>query len=958
MSLTKNRTVTTSMKYSLASTSALALIAMLASGAAYAQNPQAAQADVEIETMTVTGTRVQRDGYQAPTPITVVGAEQIERASSNNIADFVNELPQLSGSATPANSNSALSSGLAGLNALNLRNLGAARTLVLLDGQRSVSSSLTGVVDINTFPQALVERVEVVTGGASAAYGSDALSGVVNFILNKKFTGVKGEVSGGTTTYGDDDQWNASLAAGTEFLDGRGHLLASFEAAHRDGIYGTGDRDWNKTGTFLIDTNPAYVAGNGQPERIIASGAQISTATRGGIITNTALRGTAFGPGGTPYNFVYGSQTRDPWTIGGDWQANQLNESVTLSSPEDRKGVFGRASLDVSDDVNLYVQASWNRDHVINSSSEQYHLGDLTMRSDNAFIPASVAARLAAANITSFSFGKFITDLPRRGTDNIREVQRYVVGAEGKVDLFGDAWSWDAYYQKGVTDASQTLPSVTNNARFAEAIDAVRNPAGQIVCRSTLTNPTNGCAPLNLFGEGVASAAALAYVLGSPHRDETYKQDVAAFSITGEPFSTWAGPVSMATGAEWRRESVDGVVDPIYSAGWRNGNFLVSKGKYDVTEGFLETVVPLAKDSSLAHSLEINGAVRATDYSTSGYVTTWKLGATYEPIPDIRFRATRSRDIRAPNLAELFTNGVSNTSTVRDPTRNNAVTAYTGLRVGNPNLDPEKADTLGLGVVLQPTFIPGFNASADYYNIKIDGAIGMIQPQETVDLCFQGVQVYCDAITRGVNATGAPVFTRILRQPFNLISQQSRGIDFEASYLRPADTFFNGVDGDISLRFLATHFLENYSNTGLATPTDTAGSNSEDGPPNWRYTLSLNYSNDMLGVTLTGRGISSGTINNAYVVCTSGCPLSTTTNPTFNSNHLAGAFYIDTNFVYKFQAGESDMQAYLNIKNILNKDPAIVPRDGAGGGFFAYAANPTLYDTLGRVFKAGIRFKM
>ena len=948
----------------MAAASAGALIAALASAPAHAQNtdetPAASeQADDNSEpAITVTGTRVQRDGYQAPTPLTVIGSEQIQNSASANVADFVNDLPQLSGSATPANSNSAISSGLAGLNALNLRNLGSSRTLVLLDGQRSVASSLTGVVDINTFPQALVERVEVVTGGASAAYGSDALSGVVNFVLDKDFTGIKGEISGGVTTYGDDQRYNASLAAGFEFAGGRGHVLLSGELAHADGIYGTGDRAWNKTGTFIIDTNPAYVAGNGQPERLVASGAQISNSTPGGIITSTALRGIAFGPGGQTYNFVYGAQTKDPWTIGGNWQANQLNESVTLTSPEDRQGVFGRVSFDVTPDISLYVQASWNRDHVINSSSEQYHLGDLTIKADNAFLPQSVRDEAQRLGITQFSFGKFITDLPRRGTDNERTVQRYVVGGEGHFTIGESQWAWNAYYQRGVTNSSQTLPAITNTSRFNAAIDAVRHPTtGQIVCRSTLASPNNGCVPLNLFGTGVANPAAIDYVIGSPHRDETYTQDVAAFSITGEPFSTWAGPVSLATGAEWRRETVDGVVDPVYSSGWRNGNFLVSKGQYDVKEAFLELVVPLAKELPLAHSLEINGAVRATDYSTSGYVTTWKVGGTWEPIPDIRFRATRSRDIRAPNLSELFTAGVANTSTVRDPTRGNAVTSYTGLRVGNPNLTPEIAETLGLGVVFQPSFIPGFNASVDYYNIDIADAIGSITPQETVDYCFAGNTTACNAITRGTNAGGQPIFSQILRQPFNLVSQTARGIDFEASYVRPLDSIVPGAPGRIAFRVLATHYLKNYSNNGISPATDTVGSNGDNGPPNWRYAINLNYSTDSIGVTLGGRGISSGTIDNMFVECASACPASTTANPTISSNYLPGAFYLDASFVYKFNVGGARVQTFVNVKNLTNADPAIVPRDGAGGGFFAFAANPTLYDSLGRVFRVGIRFE-
>ena len=332
---------------------ATASLAALVQGHAQAQTPaQTAQA-APVEEIVVTGTRVQRDGYEAPTPLTVVGVEQIEAAAPTNIAEFVQSMPQIAGSATPQNSNSSISSGTAGLNTLNLRNLGSTRTLVLLDGQRSVGSTLDGNVDVSTFPQALISRVDVVTGGASAAYGSDALSGVVNFILDKKYTGVKGELSGGVTTYGDDRSWKVSLTAGTAFAGGRGHFLLSGEIVAKDGIFGN-TRPWNNLGAYTV-VNPAYSATNtGVPQWLVVYGAQPSNATRGGIITSTALKGIAFGNDGTPYQFQYGSLTVDPWTVGGNWQANQFNNEGSLDGAEKRQGVFTRASYDITDDVNIY----------------------------------------------------------------------------------------------------------------------------------------------------------------------------------------------------------------------------------------------------------------------------------------------------------------------------------------------------------------------------------------------------------------------------------------------------------------------------------------------------------------------------------------------------------------------------------------------------------------------------
>ncbi|MHB1207350.1 MAG: TonB-dependent receptor domain-containing protein [Rhodospirillaceae bacterium] len=948
-------------QHALTTVSASALLIALTAGGAQAQTPapaQAAQAPGAVEEIIVTGTRVQRDGYEAPTPLTVIGIEQIEAAAPTNIAEFVNSMPQISGSATPQTSNSSISSGTAGLNTLNLRNLGSTRTLVLLDGQRSVGSTLENIVDVNTFPQALISRVDVVTGGASAAYGSDALSGVVNFVLDKKFQGVKGEVSGGVTTYGDDRSWKVSMTTGQSFAGDRGHFLLSGEIIAKDGIFGN-NRAWNNTGTYTI-VNPAYTATNGQPHFIVVSGAQPDTATRGGIITSTALKGIAFGAGGTPYQFNYGAATLDPWTVGGNWQANQLNNEGTLDGAEKRQGVFTRFAYDVTDNVNIYVQASWNNVRVTQNSAPAYQLGNLTIKADNAFLPANVAAQAAALKITQFGMGKFLSDLPTRGTDNKRRVQRYVIGGEGKFEAFDNTWSWNAYYQKGVTLASETLPMITNNASLASAIDAVRAPNGSIVCRSNLTGGNPACVPLNIFGTGVASQAAINYVIGTPHRNEDFKEDVQAVSITGEPFTTWAGPVSLATGVEHRREAVSGYVPPGYASGWNVGNYLVTTGAYEVTEGFVETVIPLAKDQVWAKAFDLNAAVRATGYSTSGYVTTWKVGASWNLIDDIRFRATRSRDIRAPNLQELFANGASNTNTVQDRFNNNAVTSYVGFTVGNPNLVPEKADTTGLGVVIQPQFFPGFQASFDYYNIDVDGTIDTVSAQNIVDLCFAGRQEYCSAITRGVGSGGAAIFSRILIQPFNFVTKTNRGYDIEASYNTRLDNINDSWGGTVGLRVLATHFLKNYTNTGLVPPTDTVGSvGLSTSIPNWRYTINLTYSNDPVSFSLTGRGFTGGNTNNSYVECASGCRATSSFAETINNNHMNGAFYWDANISYKIPTGEAgETQLFLTVRNLTNKDPEIFAQGPAGVGFLTQASNPTLYDQLGRVFRAGVRFKM
>ena len=924
------------------------------------QKQQTSETEKEFEEIVVTGSRVVRDGYEAPTPLTVVGVEALENNATANVADYMNTMPVFSGSTSPATTQAGVSSATAGVNALNLRGLGTERTLVLLDGQRAVGSLLTGVVNINGFPQGLISRVDVVTGGASAAYGSDALSGVVNFILDKTFSGLKGEVSGGVTTYRDNANWKFGLTAGTPFAGGRGHVLAAVESAHEDGIL-QADREWNSTGLGII-LNPAYTATNGQPERLVLTQVSTSNASPGGIITAGPLKGTAFGPGGAPYQFTYGDIVFDPNMRGGDWKSTELRmkRGPALASREDRKSLFLRSSYDVTDNVNVFAQFSWASDIVYGICCPKYNPGNITIATDNAFLPASVRARALAANLTRLTLGSFHADLPMHASDNDRANFRYVAGVEGSFEAFATDWTWDAYYQYGYTKTTNKAPLVSSRSRYTLAIDAVTHPTtGLIVCRSTLTDPGNGCVPFNVMGIGVNGDAALNYLLGTAYKHERLMQSVAAASMQGEVFDTWAGPVSLALGIEHRKEAVRGDSDrDSANNNWFLGNYLPTFGSYKVTEGFAETVVPILKGEDWAQALDLNAATRFTSYSTSGFVVTWKVGATYAPSDEIRFRVTRSRDIRAPNLSDLFQAGGANTNNVTDPFNRNQSVAYQGFRVGNPNLVPEKADTTGAGVVVQPAFVPGLSASFDFYNIKIKDALGTVAPQTIVDECFLGNTTFCNAITRGI-VNNTSVIARITISPFNLVTRTARGFDIETSYRVPVQDLIDTWDGDLTLRFLATHFIKDYSDNGINTPTDTAGENTSSGPPSWRWNGSMNYTYEDFGISLNARGISSGVYSNAFIECTSGCPTSTVANPTISENDIAGAVYFDASLNYKFLLAETtEAEAFFNVKNIMNTDPVLVAGGPGGIPYVNLQTNAGLYDIEGRVFRLGLRFKM
>jgi iron complex outermembrane recepter protein len=906
------------------------------------------EASEVLEEVAVTGTRVVRDGYQAPTPTSVIGADEISTKAPVNLADYLNELPSLSGSSTPRTTISAVSAGNGGINALNLRNLGVNRTLVLLDGQRVGAASLTGLIDINQFPQGLVKRVDVVTGGASADWGSDAVAGVVNFILDKDLSGLKAEGQGGITDYGDNASYKVSVTGGTGFFDNRARVLFNAEAAHNDGVSGIGSREWYNGAKLFF--NPAYTPTNGLPELIARPSSGLSTATPGGIITSGPLRGTYFGEAGVPAQFNYGSVVSAPFMQGGDWQYADFATSADLDPRLSRQSFFIRSGFDVTDHLEVFAQISYGKATTRVAFGNQYNLGNITIRSDNAFIPASIAAQVTG----NFSLGTFNQDLGPAIVSTDRDTWRPVIGLNGDFDALGSRWTWDVYAQRSDTDAYVSFDT-TVTARYQAAIDSVRDSSGAIVCRSALTDPTNGCVPYNIFGTGVNSQAAVDYVKGTAWGLTQLTQDVVAGTLRGDPISSWAGPVSIATGFEHRREKVDGDNDPLSrTRAYFAGNYQVSRGDYEVTEGFLEAVVPLAKEQFLAESLDFNAGARMTHYSTSGDVTTWKAGLTWSPVNDLNLRVTRSRDIRAPNLSELFQAGQTVTTTFADPFRGNATATGFQLTSGNPNLKPEEADTTGLGAILRPRFLPGFTASVDYYEIEINDAIATVNAATVVSQCFAGNTVLCSQITR--NSSGVIASVQVL--PINLAQQIARGVDFEASYRRPL-TISSFLNGDLSVRLLATHYLENYSNNGINPPTDTVGTNSQNGSlylslPNWRYTASVGWEQGPVEVALTARGFSSGLYNTSYIECSSGCPTSTVSNMTIEDNHLPGALYFDASFNYNLSDRSN---VFLTADNILNKDPAQVAYGTSVGGA-PLSVNAALYDVLGRTFRIGVRFQM
>lgn len=964
--------------WALASTSSIALItsALMASSAAAQTAPAAAPS---LDEIVVTGSRVIRDGYEAPTPVSVLGADELNAMNDANIADSVNKLPAFANSQTQRTGAVNLSSGAAGVNILNLRGMGGHRVLILLDGKRVINSSLSASYtggDTNTMPQGLISRVDVSTGGASAAYGSDALSGVVNFVLDKEYTGVKGEVQTGISTYGDDPNAQVNLSFGAPFAGGRGHVLLFGEYSWNKGLKGA-YRPWNEFGGVVL-TNPARTATNGLPNFLAQDHVGVNNAMPGGLITRCTvpgapagtacpLKGVYFGPNGTPAQFNYGLVSSSNLMQGGDWAISRIDQGVDLDPRAVRENVFSRVSYELGESVEVWVEGHWAYAHAENTNNVNRLLDAVTINSGNAYMPAEIQARMTALGLTQFILGTSSFDVGRFYADNSRNVRRWSVGADGSFSAFDTDWTWDAYYQFTQQGLSSRVRNSGHTPRINAATNAVRNPAtGAIVCAVNIdANPANdmpGCVPFNFFGTGVNSQAAKDWFVGSAYRYDTMRQKIASATLNGEPFSTWAGPVSIATGLEHRVELVNGLNSADDQAGnFLAGNFKLNIGKLTVTEGFLETVVPLAKDTGWARAFDLSAAVRATDYSSSGYVTTWKAGATWQIVDDVRLRATRSRDIRAANLGELYAGGTAaGAATFIDPFTNTQVAQAFSLSSGNPTLNPERADTTGVGVVFTPTFFDGFAASIDYYNINVKGAVVQPNGQSIIDGCFAGNLALCPSIIRTNGAISTVVVS-----PQNIASQLVRGIDFESSYRLPMADLVEDWDGDLSFRFLANYNLKVTSfNPTLSANQFVDGrgvlggfaASGYSGLTNPRYKLngSVRYSIDQASINVGIRHTASGVYNNAFTECVTGCPANDAR--TIDNNHIAPDTVVDLGLTYRPIPDSADAEVFLSISNLLNSAPPFIA--GNNSGSYYSGQNVRDYDTIGRFFTVGVRFKM
>lgn len=920
----------------------------------------AEDAAADSQPIIVTGSRIARSGFDSPTPLTTIGSEQIGRQGASNVADVLNEIPAFRPQSTP--STTAIFVNNIGASTADLRGLGANRTLVLIDGRRVVPATVAGgsfapagTVDLNMVPTSLIERAEVVTGGASAAYGSDAVAGVVNLILDTDLEGIRASAQWGKADAGDDEEWVVSLAGGTSFADGAGRFVAGVEYVDDQGTGDCYSRDWcslsynTVSNPFIDPANPQLGrVSPGDPATLILPNTRVATATFNGQIIAGPLRGTEFNPDGTTFQHDYGTFFgAGIFQSGGGDPQLAFYQNFPISSPSERINSFAHAEYDISDSVNLFVEGSYGRVEGSTIGAQRRDLGPRAITRDNAFLPDSVAAQMDAFSLPTILVSRIWNDIgPQLGSVK-RETYRGVGGINAEL---GGGWSLDAYYQYGRTDYAQTGRNTTINSRMVYALDAVIDPDTDApVCRAVLEGDAAaaGCEPLNIFGAGSPSAAAIGYVTGTATQTTRMTQHVASLAVQGDLVDLWAGPLSVASGVEFRKDSASGTADPISQA----LDFYTSPGspidgELEVWEGFVEAVLPLSSTA------EINGAVRLTDYSTSGTVTTWKIGADWEPFDWLRLRATRSRDIRAPNVFELFGTPQSSFQSILDP-QTGAQVLSSVLLGGNTALRPETADTWTAGIVLQPYIDTGsLRVSVDYYDIELDGAVSTLGAQVIVDRCDAGAADLCEFVTRDNDGT----ITRVRNFNLNLNTLITRGWDIEASYSLPLSTFSNGMDGDVSLRILSTVVDDLITVDSSGTSIDRAGMNGSpvsqpSGMPRYIINSYLTYSTDPFSAQLQLRHISGGRYNTSLVG-----PDEAAYDPalpnSINDNRIGAWTYVNFNASYAlWRDGDRKAELFGVIHNLFDKDPPVDAPSSFG------PTNNVLYDVVGRSYKVGVRVR-
>jgi len=987
------------LRDSKSTVSVIALLASLFSVPVCVQQASAQPAGTQegpVESVTVTGSRVISDIANSPTPITAVSTEQLLATTPSTVADGLNKLPIFQNSASSRNLSSG--GGNSSGDFLNLRNFGQQRTLVLLDGMRLQPSAQNGAIDVSTLPQMLMSRVDVVTGGGSAVYGSDAITGVVNFILDKHFTGVKYDANAGISGYGDGARYKLNVAAGTDILGGRGHIEGAIGYINSDGVLQSARKIFaNQFSSYNTGSSAANPVTNTQ------YGGQTGS-TFSGLIANCncAINGYEFGQPGipTPANLGFIPPGQTAIAIGGNGAAVR---SESLYGNTRNATAFGRFSYNIDDNTTFFAQVSAAQSTEFNyffPSQQEPSRQTVTYFKDNAFLPAATQTLLGnncAVNpnchtdgSNTFTVSEWYSEPNRtRATNNVTRNISGTIGVNGVA--FKD-FAWDAHYTHGETRLSTTGLRNGNNQFHVAQQDAVL-VNGKAVCWNNTAAAIAqfgdlypGCIPINTFGNNVTTDPQYNYWSRSTHFAETNAMDDLSADISGDLFQLPAGPVKVALAGEVRwldytissNASPTAVVDctglrlcgaagvkngaPAQLPGtgfvtaantpfitqtlWDNNTLPSVHASENVWEFSGEIGVPILKDLPLVQSLNADLAGRYTDYSVSGSVQTWKIGLDWHVNDSVRFRGTTSVDIRAPTLNDLYSPKVSASGPFLDPLTGANPGGIQTISQGNPALVPESSRTYTGGVVLTPSFIPGLTISADYYQIKLTNAIANISGSNAAiaNICVAsgGTSPFCALYVRPFPYTVTTpnnyptlLFSQSLNAAFNV----TEGEDYEIDYNFDTADVLSDLEGLVNLRALLNVAPVNTTSSFVGAPVNHTNQ------PKGHATLFADYTLGNWSVDAQWHWFSGGTNIQVF-------------GP--GQTFFAQPYYTDFSTMdftlskrITFDNG-SVMSAYVNVQNAFAAvPPYTVGSSGNPGSIFG--GIPQGEDVMGRYFTIGIR---
>jgi iron complex outermembrane recepter protein len=987
------------------------------SGAVHAQD------EPNLEEITVTGTRIVRSGMVTPVPVTAVTASELQNMSAGTLLDALAQLPPFFANQSPEQVNGGQNSG--GSN-LNLRGAGLNRTLVLLDGRRVVPTNRFGAVDVGMFPEELLRSVETVTGGASASYGTDAVAGVVNFILDTDYEGVKGHLQMGETRYGDGDTYEAGFAMGTS-VGQRGHILASLETFNVDAISSfesLSDRDFYKQWARV--TNPNFISLTnlaGGPRELVLPYVSPTNWNQTGMINEPAVTGANPRPRSTLDKIVFNPDgTYAPLQFSGVGAINggcncQASPTPSFGSDVDdevaaenkRTNAFFYYENEMSDSVTFFSQALLGKNDVSDRRESISFILTWAPRifADNFYLPEPLRQQMLLPNNAtpspagagypvSVGFAEFSVNGPQTPLGDTRQITKNELfsGTVGfEVDLsrdgFLDGWHINAYYQYGKNEQSFDTDNGIRVDRIPLSLDAVLNPAtGQPACYAALANPAvfGDCVPMNIFGgtQNLSPEVARYIVDDYKHAIQDTSQDFLEFVMTGDVAEGFgAGPISGAFGTSYRSEElvqstpdptdefpatpsgvllsditplpegIRGLIEqhlpggipgvrnvPVGFRGDANSSSVTFsslraiEGGYNTKEVFGELNIPLFANSGWAEQFDVSTAARWADYSGSGEIWAWKVGANWQINDVVRLRATQSRDVRAATLRERFdqTRGGVTVTDPMNPLPNGqpSTISTASFSGGNPTVQPEEADTTTLGVVFQPSRVQGLSVSTDWYKIDVSDAIQQLASQAVVNGCFAGDTTLCQYVHRDA----ANQITRVDNLFINLQTLLIEGIDLEVNY-----AFGNGL----TWRTFVTRLLENSIQNPGGPVDDRAGDIGSPGTgfPDTKVTSNLSWARGPFSIFVQERYLSSGVLDRTFVE-----------GVHIDDNTIESTYYTDLGVRFTFGNDEA-WEIFGNVSNVFDQEPRITAQPLGRAG--TNDINAALYDVLGRRFVVGAR---